>query len=110
LELYQIDIPRGSYTSQFSPRIIEELATAPAASTAVPSEEPQDASARSLESSREASPWLAASDFITSEDSLEKLKNWLHLDALKHFEILLKTTKLDNTPLSAEIIAARNIE
>jgi hypothetical protein len=52
----------------------------------------------------------AASDFITSEDSLEKLKNRLHLDTLKHFEILLKTTKLDNTPLSAEIIAARNIE
>ncbi len=52
----------------------------------------------------------AASDFITSEDSLEKLKNQLHLDALKHFEILLKTTKLDNTPLSAEIVAARNIE
>src|SRR5260370_35380347 len=52
----------------------------------------------------------AASDFITSEDSLEKLKNQLHLDALKQFEILLKTTKLDNTPLSAEIIAARNIE
>jgi hypothetical protein len=46
----------------------------------------------------------AARDFITSEDSLEKLKNQLHLDALKHFEILLKTTKLDNTPLSAEII------
>jgi hypothetical protein len=52
----------------------------------------------------------AASDFITSEDSLEKLKKQLHQDALKHFEILLKTTKLDNTPLSAEIIAARNID
>lgn len=58
LERYQIDIPRGSYTPQFSPRIIEELATAPAASITVPLETSPDAPARSLESSGGASPLL----------------------------------------------------
>lgn len=49
----------------------------------------------------------AAGNFLTSESSLEQLENRMHLHKLPHFEVLLKTTKLVGTPLSAEIIAYR---
>lgn len=52
----------------------------------------------------------AAGDFITSEDSLQRLQDRLHVRRLPYFEVLLKTTKLVGTPLSAEVIAYRTFD
>jgi len=49
----------------------------------------------------------AAVDFITSEKSMQELKRNFGLRAFSHFELLLRTTRLENTPLSAEIVVAR---
>jgi hypothetical protein len=49
----------------------------------------------------------AAGDFLTSENSLQHLQDLLHVRKLPYFEVLLKTTKLAGTPLSAEVIAYR---
>lgn len=51
----------------------------------------------------------AAGDFLTSEDSLRRFQESLHLRRLPYFELLLKTTKLIGTPLSAEVIAYRTL-
>ena len=47
----------------------------------------------------------AAGEFVTSEDSFHRLREQLHLQQIPYFELLLKTTKLIGTPLSAQIIA-----
>jgi hypothetical protein len=49
----------------------------------------------------------AAANFLTSEESLRGLQNKLHVSKLPYFEVLLKTTRLIGTPLSAEIVAYR---
>ena len=49
----------------------------------------------------------AAGDFLTSEDSMNRLEERLHVQRLPYFELLLKTTKLVGTPLDAEVIAYR---
>lgn len=49
----------------------------------------------------------AAVDFITSERSLEELTEKYHIANFSHFELLLRTTRLENTALSAEIVAVR---
>lgn len=49
----------------------------------------------------------AAGDFVTSEESMESFLRRLHRKQIPYFEILLKTTRLSNTPFSAQIIAYR---
>jgi len=49
----------------------------------------------------------AAGDFLTSEVSLQRLRDRLHVSKLPYFEVLLRTTRLIGTPLSAEIVAYR---
>jgi hypothetical protein len=49
----------------------------------------------------------AAADFLTSESALEGFGERLGVRRLPYFEVLLKTTKLAGTPLSAEVIAYR---
>lgn len=49
----------------------------------------------------------AAVDFVTSEKSMQELKRTFRLRAFSGFELLLRTTRLENTPLSAEIVVAR---
>jgi hypothetical protein len=49
----------------------------------------------------------AAGDFLTTEDQLKNLCKIFHTDHLPYFEILLKTSHVSGTPLSAEIIATR---
>lgn len=49
----------------------------------------------------------AAGDFLTSEELLQKFQNKLHVRKLPYFEVLLKTTRLAGTPLSAEVVAYR---
>lgn len=49
----------------------------------------------------------ASVDFLLSEKSMQQLKQSLSPGNLKHFEVLLRTTRLDGTPLSAEIVASR---
>lgn len=49
----------------------------------------------------------AAGDFLTTEEPLHRFQSQLHVRALPYFEVLLKTTKLAGTPLSAEVIAYR---
>lgn len=49
----------------------------------------------------------AAGDFLTSEVPFHRFQNQLHVRTLPYFEVLLKTTKLAGTPLSAEVIAYR---
>lgn len=49
----------------------------------------------------------AAGEFLTSEARLKQLQALMHVNRLRHFEVLLRTTKLAGTPLSAEIIGFR---
>jgi len=45
-------------------------------------------------------------DFVASEKSMRELRKNFHIENFAHFELLLRTTRLENTPLSAEIVAA----
>jgi hypothetical protein len=49
----------------------------------------------------------AAGEFLTSEESLERLQGILHVKTLPYFEIVLKTTHLSSTPMSASVVAYR---
>ena len=49
----------------------------------------------------------AAAEFLTSEEKLEKFQSALHLRKFPYFEVLLKTSRLSGTSLSAEMIAYR---
>jgi hypothetical protein len=49
----------------------------------------------------------AAGEFITSEDSLEGFLKRLHTKKIPYFEILLKTTRLNGTPFSAQLLSYR---
>jgi hypothetical protein len=46
-------------------------------------------------------------DFLTSEDQLSHFQNTLHADKLPYFEVVLKTSNLNGTPIGAEIVAYR---
>jgi hypothetical protein len=48
-----------------------------------------------------------AGEFLTSEDSLASFQKMLHVPALPYFEVLLKTTHLNGTPMDAKIVAYR---
>lgn len=49
----------------------------------------------------------AAAEFLTSEDQLRRFENTLHVQKLPYFEVLLKTSRLSGTSLSAEVLAYR---
>jgi hypothetical protein len=49
----------------------------------------------------------ASSEFLTSEDKLEKFRSLLHTDRFPYFEVLLKTTRLSGTSFNAEVVAYR---
>ena len=48
-----------------------------------------------------------AGEFVTSEDQLAHFQKLLHVTTLPYFEVLLKTTHLNGTPLDAKIVAYR---
>ena len=48
-----------------------------------------------------------AGEFVTSEDQLANFQKLLHVTPLPYFEVLLKTTHLNGTPLDAKIVAYR---
>ena len=49
----------------------------------------------------------AAAEFLTSEEQLEKFRNILHVKTFPYFEVLLKTSRLSGTSLSAQLVAYR---
>jgi hypothetical protein len=49
----------------------------------------------------------AAGEFLTSEASMERLLNRFPSNQIPYFEVLLKTTRLNGTPFSAEIVTVR---
>jgi hypothetical protein len=49
----------------------------------------------------------AAAEFLTSEDQLESFRKTLHTDRFPYFEVLLRTSQLNGTPLHAEFVAYR---
>jgi hypothetical protein len=49
----------------------------------------------------------AAGEFLTSEDSMERLLKRFPSGQVPYFEVLLKTTRLNGTPFSAEIVTSR---
>ena len=48
-----------------------------------------------------------AGDFLTSEDQLSRFQKMLHVTTLPYFEVVLKTTNLNGTPIDAKIVAYR---
>lgn len=48
-----------------------------------------------------------AGEFVTSEARLKQLQSLTDAKRLGHFEVLLRSTKLAGTPLSAEIVKYR---
>lgn len=48
-----------------------------------------------------------AGEFLTSEDQMAQFQKMLHVDRLPYFEVLLKTTLLNGTPLDTKIVAYR---
>jgi hypothetical protein len=49
----------------------------------------------------------AAGEWLTSEESLASFKRLLKVDTLPYFEVVLRTTHLNSTPMSAEVVAYR---
>ncbi len=49
----------------------------------------------------------AAGEFVTSEASMERLLKRFPSNQIPYFEVLLKTTRLNGTPFSAEIVTSR---
>ncbi|WP_263378133.1 hypothetical protein [Granulicella paludicola] len=49
----------------------------------------------------------AAGEWLTSEEALANLKKLLKVDTLPYFEVVLRTTHLNSTPMSAEVVAYR---
>jgi hypothetical protein len=49
----------------------------------------------------------AAGEFVTSEDHLANFQNMLRVRTLPYFEVLLKTTHLNGTPMDAKIVTYR---
>jgi hypothetical protein len=49
----------------------------------------------------------AGGEFITSEDQLARFQSLLHMTALPYFEVLLRTSHLNGTPMDATIVAYR---
>ena len=49
----------------------------------------------------------AAGEFLTSEDSVANFLKLLHVAELPYFEVLLKTTQLNGTPMNATVVAYR---
>jgi hypothetical protein len=49
----------------------------------------------------------AATEFLTSEETLEKFRSKLHAQKFPYFEVLLKTARLSGTSFNAEIVAYR---
>lgn len=46
-------------------------------------------------------------DFLTSEEKMSHLREMLHVTTLPYFELLLKTTNLNGTPIDAKVVAYR---
>ena len=49
----------------------------------------------------------SAGEFLTSEDQMAAFQRLLHVSTLPYFEVLLKTTHLNGTPMNATIVAYR---
>jgi len=49
----------------------------------------------------------AAGEFITSEDQLARFQGLLHVTKLPYFEVLLRTSHLNGTPMDATVVAYR---
>jgi hypothetical protein len=49
----------------------------------------------------------SAGEFITSEQQLESFQQLLHVKTLPYFEVVLRTTHLNSTPMSAQVVAYR---
>jgi hypothetical protein len=49
-----------------------------------------------------------AGEFVTSEDQLANFQKMLRVSTLPYFEVLLKTTHLNGTPMDAKIVAYRS--
>ena len=48
-----------------------------------------------------------AGDFLTSEDQLSRFQKMLHVTTLPYFEVVLKTSNLNGTPIDSKIVAYR---
>jgi hypothetical protein len=48
-----------------------------------------------------------AGDFLTSEDQLSRFQKLLHVTTLPYFEVVLKTSNLNGTPIDSKIVAYR---
>lgn len=46
-------------------------------------------------------------NFLTSEDQLSRFQKMLHVTTLPYFEVILKTSNLNGTPIDARIVAYR---
>ena len=46
-------------------------------------------------------------DFLTSEDQLSRLQKMLKVTTLPYFELVLKTSNLNGTPIDAKVVAYR---
>lgn len=49
----------------------------------------------------------AGGDFLTSEEGLERLQTLFHQKAFPHFQVLLRISRFNGTPLGSEIVSYR---
>jgi hypothetical protein len=49
----------------------------------------------------------AGGDFMTSEEDLEKLQGMLHQKTFPYFQLLLRISRPNGTPLSSDLISYR---
>ncbi|HEV2486512.1 MAG TPA: hypothetical protein VGT08_13340 [Terracidiphilus sp.] len=49
-----------------------------------------------------------AGGFLTSEGQLSRFQKMLHVTTLPYFEVMLKTSNLNGTPIDSKIVSYRN--
>ena len=52
----------------------------------------------------------AGGDFLTSEEDLERPQVLLHQNAFRYFQILLRISSSNGTPLGSEIVSCRVVK
>jgi hypothetical protein len=100
-----VDNPAGNEQAQYA--ISNEPGTRTAYCVIVFLPNPTNTGNTLILSGTDSQATEAGGDFLTSEENLEKLQVLLHAKAFPHFQILLRISRFNGTPLGSEIISYR---
>ncbi len=100
-----VDNPAGNEQAQYA--ISNEPGTRTAYCVIVFLPNPTNTGNTLILSGTDSQATEAGGDFLTSEENLEKLQGLLHAKAFPHFQILLRISRFNGTPLGSEVVSYR---